>query len=253
MKQTLLSFLVGGMILTSVAFAQEKKISGRVTSADGKAIPGVTVVVQGTNQATQTDTDGNYSLNVPAGKVVVFRSVGFDDKTIIVNNNSTVFNVSLVNHDNALEEVVVTANAIKREKRTLGYSAPTLNNEELRSGQNSSAINALAGKVAGVNITSTSNSPGSSSRVVLRGGSSISGNNQALIVVDGVPIDNSSVIGGASSLSSVDFGNRGNDINPDDIASMTILKGPAAAALYGSRASNGALIITTKTGKKRWG
>lgn len=250
MKQTLLSFLVGGMILTSVAFAQEKKISGRVTSADGKAIPGVTVVVQGTNQATQTDTDGNYSLNVPAGKVVVFRSVGFDDKTIIVNNNSTVFNVSLVNHDNALEEVVVTANAIKREKRSLGYSAPTIKSDELTEGRNSSAINSLAGKVAGVNITSTSNSPGSSSRVVLRGGSSISGNNQALIVVDGTPIDNTSKMGGASDLSSVDFGNRGNDINPDDIASVTVLKGPAAAALYGSRASNGALIITTKSGKK---
>ncbi|MCW8312982.1 SusC/RagA family TonB-linked outer membrane protein [Sphingobacterium sp. InxBP1] len=250
MKQTLLSFLVGGMILTSVAFAQEKKISGRVTSADGKAIPGVTVVVQGTNQATQTDTNGNYSLNVPAGKVVVFRSVGFDDKTIIVNNNSTVFNVSLESHDNALEEVVVTANAIKREKRSLGYSAPTIKADELTEGRNSSAINSLAGKVAGVNITSTSNSPGSSSRVVLRGGSSISGNNQALIVVDGTPIDNTSKMGGSSDLASVDFGNRGNDINPDDIASVTVLKGPAAAALYGSRASNGALIITTKSGKK---
>ncbi|QIH35727.1 SusC/RagA family TonB-linked outer membrane protein [Sphingobacterium sp. DR205] len=250
MKQTLLSFLVGGMILTSVAFAQEKKISGRVTSADGKAIPGVTVVVQGTNQATQTDADGNYSLNVPAGKVVVFRSVGFDDKTIIVNNNSTVFNVSLSGQDNALEEVVVTANAIKREKRSLGYSAPTIKSDELTEGRNSSAINSLAGKVAGVNITSTSNSPGSSSRVVLRGGSSISGNNQALIVVDGTPIDNTSKMGGASDLASVDFGNRGNDINPDDIASVTVLKGPAAAALYGSRASNGALIITTKSGKK---
>ncbi|MEI2271505.1 SusC/RagA family TonB-linked outer membrane protein [Sphingobacterium sp. ML3W] len=250
MKQTLLSFLVGGMILTSVAFAQEKKISGRVTSADGKAIPGVTVVVQGTNQATQTDASGNYSLNVPAGKVVVFRSVGFDDKTIIVNNNSTVFNVSMENHDNALEEVVVTANAIKREKRSLGYSAPTIKSDELTEGRNSSAINSLAGKVAGVNITSTSNSPGSSSRVVLRGGSSISGNNQALIVVDGTPIDNTSKMGGASDLASVDFGNRGNDINPDDIASVTVLKGPAAAALYGSRASNGALIITTKSGKK---
>ncbi|HAU51727.1 MAG TPA: SusC/RagA family TonB-linked outer membrane protein, partial [Sphingobacterium sp.] len=201
------------MILTSVAFAQEKKISGRVTSAEGKAIPGVTVVVQGTNQATQTDTDGNYSLNVPAGKVVVFRSVGFDDKTIIVNNNSTVFNVSLVNHDNALEEVVVTANAIKREKRSLGYSAPTIKSDELTEGRNSSAINSLAGKVAGVNITSTSNSPGSSSRVVLRGGSSIAGNNQALIVVDGTPIDNTSKVGGSSDLASVDFGNRGNDIN----------------------------------------
>lgn len=155
----------------------------------------MTVVVQGTNQATQTDTDGNYSLNVPAGKVVVFRSVGFDDKTIIVNNNSSVFNVSLVNHDNALEEVVVTANAIKREKRSLGYSAPTIKSDELTEGRNSSAINSLAGKVAGVNITSTSNSPGSSSRVVLRGGSSISGNNQALIVVDGTPIDNTSKMG----------------------------------------------------------
>lgn len=236
--------------MTSVAFAQEKKISGRVTSADGKAIPGVTVVVQGTNQATQTDTNGNYSLNVPAGKVVVFRSVGFDDKTIIVNNNSTVFNVSLESHDNALEEVVVTANAIKREKRSLGYSAPTIKADELTEGRNSSAINSLAGKVAGVNITSTSNSPGSSSRVVLRGGSSISGNNQALIVVDGTPIDNTSKMGGSSDLASVDFGNRGNDINPDDIASVTVLKGPAAAALYGSRASNGALIITTKSGKK---
>lgn len=250
MKQTLLSFLVGGMILTSVAFAQEKKISGRVTSADGKGLPGVTVVVQGTNQATQTDTEGNYSLNVPIGKVVVFRSVGFDDKTIIVNNNSTVFNVSLENHDNALEEVVVTANAIKREKRSLGYSAPTIKSDELTEGRNSSAINSLAGKIAGVNITSTSNSPGSSSRVVLRGGSSIAGNNQALIVVDGTPIDNTSKVGGTNDLSSVDFGNRGNDINPDDIESVTVLKGPAAAALYGSRASNGALIITTKSGKK---
>lgn len=189
-------------------------------------------------------------MNVPAGKVVVFRSIGFGEKTIIVNNNASVFNVSLEDNNNALEEVVVTANAIKREKRSLGYSAPVLKSDELTEGRNSSAIGALAGKVAGVNITSTSNSPGSSSRVVLRGGSSISGNNQALIVVDGTPIDNSSVIGGASSLSSVDFGNRGNDINPDDIATVTVLKGPAAAALYGSRASNGALIITTKSGQK---
>ncbi|MGY5255248.1 SusC/RagA family TonB-linked outer membrane protein [Sphingobacterium spiritivorum] len=250
MKQKLLSFLVGTMILTSVAFGQEKKISGKVTSATGQALPGVTVVVQGTTLATQTDANGNYTLNVPAGKTLVFRSIGFNEKTIVVSPTATSFNVSLEDQDNALAEVVVTANAIKREKRTLGYSAPTLNNEELTSGKNASAINSLAGKVAGVNITSTSNSPGSSSRVVLRGGSSIAGNNQALIVIDGVPIDNSSVIGGASSLSSVDFGNRGNDINPDDIASMTVLKGPAAAALYGSRASNGALIITTKSGKQ---
>lgn len=144
----------------------------------------------------------------------------------------------------------MTANSISRDKRSLGYSAPTLNNTELTSGGSPSAISSLAGKVAGVNVTSTSNTPGSSARVVLRGGSSISGSNQALIVVDGVPIDNSSVIGGASVLSSVDFGNRGNDLAADDIESVTVLKGPAAAALYGSRASNGALIITTKKGSK---
>jgi len=250
MKQTLLSFLVGGMILSSVAFAQEKKISGRVTSTTGQAVPGVTVVVKGTNQATQTDANGNYSLSVPAGKVVLFRSIGFGEKTIIVNNNTSVFNISLEDNTNAIEEVIVTANAIKREKRSLGYSAPVLKSDELTEGRNSSGIGALAGKVAGVNITSTSNSPGSSSRVVLRGGSSISGNNQALIVVDGTPIDNSSVIGGASSLSSVDFGNRGNDINPDDIESVNVLKGGPASALYGSRAANGVILIKTKSAKK---
>ncbi|KAF5277267.1 hypothetical protein FQR65_LT16043 [Abscondita terminalis] len=129
MKQKLLSFLVGTMILTSVAFGQEKKISGKVTSATGQALPGVTVVVQGTTLATQTDANGNYTLNVPAGKTL-----------------RPHFNVSFEDQDNALAEVVVTANAIKREKRTLGYSAPTLNNEELTSGKNASAINSLAGE-----------------------------------------------------------------------------------------------------------
>jgi TonB-linked SusC/RagA family outer membrane protein len=181
--------------------------------------------------------------------VLEFSSIGYTTVSVTLGA-SNVVNAVLESSDRELSEIVVTANAIRREKRTLGYSAPTLNNEELTQGQQPNVINSLAGKVAGVNITTTSNSPGASSRVVLRGGSSIAGNNQALIVVDGVPIDNSSVIGGGSSLSSVDFGNRGNDINPEDIQSVTVLKGPAAAALYGSRASNGALIITTKSGKQ---
>ncbi|MFD1769537.1 SusC/RagA family TonB-linked outer membrane protein [Sphingobacterium suaedae] len=250
MNRKLLSFILLCTLFIGAAYAQNRQVSGKVTSAaDGSPIMGGSVAVLGTSSATQTDASGSYSLNVPENATLVFSYIGYVSQRIPVATQTQI-NVSLQEDETSLEEVVVTANAIKREKRSLGYSAPTLNAEELTDGKNASAINSLAGKVAGVNITSTSNSPGSSSRVVLRGGSSISGNNQALIVVDGTPIDNTSKIGGASSLASVDFGNRGNDINPDDIASITVLKGPAAAALYGSRASNGALIITTKSGKK---
>ena len=249
MKQKLLSFIFVFTCLVGVAFAQNRQVSGKVTSTDGQALGGVSVSVVGTNTATQTDVNGGFTLSAASDAVLNFSYIGYASQRVKIAGQTSV-NVQLVADQMSLDEVVVTANAIKREKRALGYSAPTLNSEELTDGKNASALNSLAGKVAGVNITSTANAPGSSSRVVLRGGSSIAGNNQALIVVDGTPIDNSSVIGGASSLSSVDFGNRGNDINPDDIASVTVLKGPAAAALYGSRASNGALIITTKSGQK---
>ncbi|KQR71014.1 SusC/RagA family TonB-linked outer membrane protein [Pedobacter sp. Leaf176] len=230
---------------------QTRTITGLVTDrADGGPIPGVSVRVAGTTTGVATGSDGRYSLTITAGQATLqFSSVGYAVLSIPVGN-SNIVNAALVANNRELNEVVVTANAIRREKRTLGYSAPTINNAELTQGQNPNVINSLTGHVAGVNITTTSNTPGASSRVVLRGGSSIAGNNQALIVVDGFPIDNSSVIGGGSSLSSVDFGNRGNDINPEDIESVTVLKGPAAAALYGSRASNGALIITTKSGKQ---
>ncbi len=155
--------------------------------------------------------------------------------------------VVLKSKDNSLTEVVVTANAIKREQRSLGYAASTIKASELTVGESSSALTSLTGRVAGLNVTTNTGAPGGSTRVVLRGGSSITGNNEALMVVDGVPYDNSDNIGGGS-LTAVNFGNRGNDINPDDIASITVLSGPAGAALYGARASNGALIITTKSG-----
>jgi TonB-linked SusC/RagA family outer membrane protein len=239
------------MFVVIAANAQNRAVTGTVTGqGDGQPLPGVSIRLKGTQTGAQTDATGKYSIQVSGSNpVLVFSFIGFSNKEVPVGSTNTI-NVVLADNAAELGEIVVTANAIKREKRTLGYSAPTLNNQELTQGQNSSVTNSLAGKIAGVNITTTSNTPGSSSRVVLRGGSSISGNNQALIVVDGVPIDNSSIIGGASSLTSVDFGNRGNDINPEDVASVTVLKGPAAAALYGSRASNGALIITTKTGAK---
>ncbi len=250
MKRLLLCLFVF-MLFTFFAVAQQRTITGTVTGReDGLPIPGATVKFRGAEGGTQTNSEGKYSISVPPEATGLnFSSIGYATQTIAIGANN-VINITLVSDAQTLGEVVVTAQAIRREKRTLGYSAPTINNEELTQGQNASAINALSGRVAGVNITTTSNTPGSSSRVVLRGGSSISGNNQALIVIDGIPIDNSSVIGGGSNLQSIDFGNRGNDINPDDIASVTVLKGPAAAALYGSRASNGALIITTKTGKR---
>lgn len=250
MKKLLQSLFVL-LFFASTAIAQDRTITGTVTSSDDKLpIPGVSVRVTGTQIGTVTDANGKYSIKVPSGsKNLDFSFIGYLAATKLVGTSNSI-NVVLVSDSKVLSDVVVTANSISREKRSLGYSAPTLNNTELTSGGSPSAISSLAGKVAGVNVTSTSNTPGSSARVVLRGGSSISGSNQALIVVDGIPIDNSSVIGGASVLSSVDFGNRGNDLAADDIESVTVLKGPAAAALYGSRASNGALIITTKKGSK---
>lgn len=250
MNRKLLSFILICTLSIGAVFSQNRQVTGKVTSAvDGSPIVGGSVAIQGTSSGTQTDASGNFTIEVADNSTVVVSYIGFQSQRISVSGKSQI-NIALVSDETQLEEIVVTANAIKRDKRSLGYSAPVVKSEELLEGRNSSVLNSLSGKVAGVNVTSGSNTPGSSSRVVLRGGSSISGNNQALMVVDGTPIDNSSIVGGASNLASVDFGNRGNDLNPDDIESITVLKGPAAAALYGSRASNGALIITTKKGVK---
>ncbi|MGX5818392.1 SusC/RagA family TonB-linked outer membrane protein [Chitinophaga lutea] len=236
--------------LAGQVMAQSRTVKGKVTAAeDGTPIIGATVLAKGTNVGTVTNAEGDYTLNVPQGvEVLVVKFIGMRDQEAKIAGS--VINVVLQSDVTNLTETVVTAQAIRREKRSLGYAAPTIKLEELTKGQSVSALNGLTGKVAGLNISGTASAPGSSTRIVLRGGSSITGNNQALMVVDGVPIDNSGLIGGGDSRSSVDFGNRGNDISPDDIESINILKGPAAAALYGSRASNGALIITTKSGKK---
>ncbi|MFD2906978.1 SusC/RagA family TonB-linked outer membrane protein [Sphingobacterium anhuiense] len=255
MKQTLLSFFVGSMILTSVAFAQNKKVSGRVTGADGKPLAGVTIAVQGSSLATQTDADGNYSFSVPTGKVIVFRSVGFADKTLIVKEGQSAFNVTLDNSDNTLNEVVVTALGISKSSRSIGYSTSKVSGEDLVKSGEANIIQGLAAKAAGVQITSSSGTPGASSKIVLRGAATFSGDNQPLIVIDGVPIDNSVNFIRAGddpynqNLAGVQLGNRALDINPDDIETVTILKGPAAAALYGQAAGNGAVIYTTKKGK----
>ncbi|SEK63975.1 TonB-linked outer membrane protein, SusC/RagA family [Chitinophaga rupis] len=252
-----LFLLLAVLFLAGQAFAQSRTVTGKVTSADdGQPVIGAAVIVKGTSTGAVTNPDGIYTIQAPEGATLVFRSVGMKDQEVALKTSNTI-NVVLQADVTHLTETVVTANAIRRDKSSLGYAAPTLKNEDLTKAQVSSPLNALAGKVAGVNISSSAAAPGSSSRIVIRGGSSIAGNNQALMVVDGVPIDNTGIIGnsngrtgGTDARSSIDFGNRGNDINPDDIESITVLKGPAAASLYGSRASNGALVITTKTGKK---
>lgn len=249
MRKGLTALILLLVCLSGQVMAQSRTVKGKVTAAeDGTPIIGATIIAKGTNVGTVTNAEGNYTLNVPQGvNVIVVKFIGMKDSEVTITGDT--HDVVLSADVTTLTETVVTANAIRREKRSLGYAASTVKGSELTQGQSASVLNGLSGKVAGVNITSTASAPGSSSRVVLRGGSSISGNNQALIVIDGIPIDNSSVIGGGDSRSSIDFGNRGNDVNPDDIESISVLKGPAAAALYGSRASNGALIITTKSGK----
>jgi TonB-linked SusC/RagA family outer membrane protein len=233
----------------SLVFAQ-KNISGKVTDKkDGFPMTGVSVSVKGNNIATQTNSQGEYSLaGVPNNATLIFTIVSYRAFETKVGSGTSV-NVIMEEDAKQLSEVVVTANAVKREARSLGYATTTISNAELTKGKDRSVLNSLQGKVAGVQITGSSGGVGSSTRIVFRGGTSITGNNQALIVVDGIPIDNSQTDAGDNLNNQVDAGNRGNDINPEDVESVTLLKGPAAAALYGTRAANGALIITTKTGK----
>jgi len=255
MKKLLLMlsvFLWSGLQL---AMAQSRPVRGKVLDDKGQGVPAASVTVKGTQNGTITDVNGNFQLDVPDEEnTLVIEAVGFGIKEVAAGDGDKTVNIVLNQSAQAIEETIVTAQAVKREKRSLGYSTVQISSDDLMKGGSVSPINALAGKVAGANITSTAGAPGTSSRVVLRGGSSILGNNQALIVVDGVPISNGNfgTGGNIGNLSNqVDYGNRGNDINPDDIESISVLKGPAATALYGSAGANGALMITTKKGLRR--
>jgi len=228
--------------------AQTKVVTGTVTSADdGATLPGVSVMVKGTTIGMSTDIDGKYEIKVPENAILIFASLGYLDQEVIVGNK-TVINVVLKSSNVQLEEVVVTAIGVSRSQKSLGYAATSVNNESLTKAAPLSAVAGLQGKVAGVSISSASGSPGASTKVVLRGYSSINGSNQPLFVVDGTPVDNT-MVGATGGTRSTDFGNATGDINPDNIASMTVLKGASATALYGSRAANGVIMITTKSGK----
>jgi TonB-linked SusC/RagA family outer membrane protein len=238
------------------SFAQEKIVKGVVTDASG-AMPGVNVVVKGTQRGVSTSFDGSYAIKASEGDVLVFSFMGMNDVYRTVDA-SGVINVKMQDNTKQLGEVVVVALGQKKSTKSVTYAAETLKGETLTEARESNLVNALAGKTAGVNVTSSSGSVGASSRIVLRGNSSITGNNNALFVVDGVPFDNSTsgfAVGNAASAQAGSGGGRDlpngvASINPDDIESVTVLKGPTAAALYGLRAAQGVIVITTKKGKK---
>lgn len=232
-------FIVG----IHLSMAQEKTVTGKVTDAsDGSPLPGVTIMIKGGHTGTSTDVEGKYSLKVPENAVLVFSFVGMKTQEVSVAGKAAV-DIRMESESKRMEEVVVTAIGIRKSEKTLGYAASTVKSDELVAGRSADVMSGMIGKVAGVNI-SNSGQTGASQKVVVRGYSSFS-SNQPLYVVDGVPVQNTfSGVGDFSSA--VDFGNQAGDINPDDVESVTVLKGASATALYGSRAANGVIMITTK-------
>lgn len=246
-----LLFLFFSFGFVSNVLGQANVVSGKVTSGEDDApLPGVNIIVKGTTRGTVTDIEGNYSFSVPAqASVLVFSSIGYEIEEVEIGGRNEI-NISLMPDIQSLSEVVVTAFGIEREKKALGYSAQEVKGEELSIARETNVMNSLKGKVAGVHVNSSSASTGGSSFVSIRGNSSIGGNNQPLYVVDGVPINNDN-LGAAGVWGGRDYGDGIQNINPDDIESLTVLKGPNAAALYGSRGSNGVILITTKKATKK--
>ncbi|MCE7995420.1 MAG: SusC/RagA family TonB-linked outer membrane protein [Roseivirga sp.] len=255
MKKNLLFKGLAMLLLIFIAgdvFAQGQRITGKVTGGDdGLGIPSVNVRVKGTSQGTVSDADGNYNIVVGSDAVLVFSFIGYISQEMAVGNQTTI-NIVLQPDAVALGEVVVTAFGVEREKKAIGYAMTSVSGEEVSTVKETNVINSLAGKVAGIVVSPGTFGPGSSTRVLLRGNNSLTGNNQPLYVIDGVPMNDSgfgsSNSDNAGEFSRSDYGNGIGDINPDDVASISVLKGPNAAALYGSRASNGVILITTKKG-----
>jgi len=252
MKKTLLTLglLVG---LCFQLLAQERSVSGTVISdASGETVPGVNVILKGTTIGTVTDIDGSYTINVPtSGGVLQFSFIGLSTKEVEIGNRS-VIDVRMEADVKQLSEVVVTAFGIEREKKSLNFASQEIEAENITKANQPNFVNAIQGKVAGAVVRQTSGMPGASSFITIRGSNAIDGNNQPLFVVDGLPINTDPVFSDPVTedrVSSTDATSRSLDINPEDIESINVLKGPAAAALYGLRASNGVVIITTKRGK----
>ncbi len=253
----LIAFLTSGFILSS--WAQERTISGTVTSSDdGSGLPGVSVLLKGTTTGTVTDADGNYRVTIPGDNaILVYSFVGYTTQEVTVGARS-VIDIQMKFEVTELTELVVTAAGIEANKRELGYSIQNVSADEVRQANETNFVSALSGKVAGVQVTSSGGSPGAAAQIRIRGNKTVQGSNAPLFVIDGIPIDNStfntsdSPDDDPSDLGSggVTNSNRAIDINPNDVESLTVLKGPAATVLYGIRAANGAVVITTKKGSR---
>ena len=253
MKKRLKLLCILFFIGIGVSFAQTR-VTGSVTDENGEPIIGASVMVKGTGQGSITDSNGNFTLSTSSGGILVVSYVGYETQEVPVSANPRIV---LRTNTEILEEVVVTALGIKKDRKSLGYAVEDVKSEELMRNKQVNVINSLAGKIAGVNVTQSSGAAGSGSQIILRGGTSASESrdNQPLFVVDGVIYDNSSSVVGNSAFdgagaSASTTSNRVMDINPEDIENISVLKGPAASALYGSRASAGVILITTKKGKE---
>ena len=237
------------VLIAQLTFAQERSVKGTVTDSNGLPLPGVSILVKGTAEGTQSDFDGKFSIIASPTQVLIFSYVGMNQQEVVAS--STTLSVKMTDNAIELEGVVVTALGIKREKKSLGYSSQEVKGGVISEAGQTNALSSLSGNVAGLQITAPS-TMGGSTRVVLRGVGSVSGENRPLIVIDGIPLDNGNfnssetVRGGGGR----DYGDASADINPNDIESVTVLKGGPASALYGSRAGNGAILYTTKSGKK---
>ncbi|MCD9576216.1 SusC/RagA family TonB-linked outer membrane protein [Flavobacterium soyae] len=242
------------VLLSSLsAAAQNRLITGIVTDAENKGIVAASIEVQGKPFSAVTDAEGRFRMNVPEGKVTLnVSSIGFESKSVVLQENETRVAVTLTETTQELKDVVVTSFGVKKQKKSLGYAVGELKGEDLTKNKEINLGNALQGKIAGVNVSAPVTGPSGSSRVVIRGATSASGLNQPLYVVDGIPIDNTQQ-GNAGMWGGADKGDGMSSFNPDDIASMSVLKGSAASALYGYRGSNGVILITTKKGKNRTG
>ncbi|MCF7569532.1 SusC/RagA family TonB-linked outer membrane protein [Sabulilitoribacter arenilitoris] len=255
MIQKLLKLMFVFCLLSMQSLQAQSTITGTITdSATGIPLGGANVIEKGTTNGVSTDFDGNYSITVSSSTAtLVISYIGYTNQEIAVNNKSTI-NVSLVEDASQLDEVVVTALGIKRERKSLGYAVQEIKGSSIAEQKEPNMVNALSGRITGLQVVKSSNGPAGSSKIVLRGYSSLTNDNQPLIVVDGTPMDNFTGSTNEGFWSpSADLGNGIADINPEDIETLTVLKGASAAALYGSRAGNGVILITTKTGKSNNG
>src|SRR2546423_4103750 len=258
MKKRMLFVLASLFFVAAQVFAQQQNVTGKVTREQGAPLSGVTVTVKGTTTRAVTNDNGNFTIAAQSGQTLQFRILGKAPEERVIGPNGVV-NLELRTVAASLDAVVVTALGQSTAQRALGTAQQTVRGQDVAEAQRENFVNSLQGRIAGVDVTSSSGVPGASSSIVIRGISSISSSNQPLMILDGLPMDNRTLNTGvlasdassttAFSNRSVDFTNRASDLNPEDIESLTVLKGPEAAALYGIDAANGAIVITTKRGR----